>query len=81
MPSPLIALAPDDAPSWLRDAIVEGGGTLVEPGEAEGLVWFGPFAPEDLVPVLAASPARWVQLPWAGVEPYLSMFTPDRVSA
>ena len=78
MPSPLIALAPDDAPPWLTDAITEGGGTLVEPGRAEGLVWFGPFEPEALRPVLAASPARWVQLPWAGVEPYLPMLTPDR---
>ncbi|HVM55052.1 MAG TPA: NAD(P)-dependent oxidoreductase [Acidimicrobiales bacterium] len=78
MAAPLIALAPTDAPSWLADAIVEGGGTLVEPAEAEGLVWFGPFEPDALRPVLAASPARWVQLPWAGVEPYLPMLTPDR---
>ena len=78
MRSPLIALAPADAPSWLADAITAGGGTLVEPADAEGLVWFGPFEPEALRPVLAASPARWVQLPWAGVEPYLPMLTPDR---
>jgi phosphoglycerate dehydrogenase-like enzyme len=76
--APLIALAPADAPSWIADAIVEGGGTLVAPAKAEGLVWFGPFAPDALQPVLAESPARWVQLPWAGVEPYLSMLTPDR---
>lgn len=79
MESPLIALAPADAPAWLADAITEGGGTLVEPSEAEGLVWFGPFEPDDLRTVLAATPARWVQLPWAGVEPYLRMLTPDRV--
>lgn len=78
MTSPLIALAPDDAPSWLADAITAGGGTLVEPSEAEGLVWFGPFEPDALRPVLAESPARWVQLPWAGVEPYLGMLTPER---
>ena len=78
MASPLIALAPADAPTWLADAITAGGGTLVEPPRADGLVWFGPFEPEALRPVLAESPARWVQLPWAGVEPYLSMLTPDR---
>ena len=78
MTSPLIALAPADAPTWLADAITAGGGTLVEPARADGLVWFGPFEPEALRPVLAESPARWVQLPWAGVEPYLSMLTPDR---
>jgi phosphoglycerate dehydrogenase-like enzyme len=80
MASPLIALAPEGAPEWLADAITAGGGTLVPPRDAEGLVWFGPFEPEDLRPVLAESPARWVQLPWAGVEPYveLGMLTPDR---
>lgn len=80
MAAPLIALAPADAPEWIADAIVAGGGTLVDPADAEGLVWFGPFAPDDLKPVLAASPARWVQLPWAGVEPYveLGLLTPDR---
>ncbi|MEA3019092.1 MAG: hypothetical protein QOI47_616 [Actinomycetota bacterium] len=78
MPSPLIALAPADAPSWLADAISEGGGTLVAPAEAEGLVWYGPFEPDALRPVLAACPARWVQLPWAGVEPYLDILSPDR---
>lgn len=80
MPGPLIALAPEGAPSWIADAILAGGGTLVDPADAEGLVWFGPFDPADLRPVLAASPARWVQLPWAGVEPYveLGLLTPDR---
>jgi hypothetical protein len=67
VPRPLIALAPADAPAWIADAIREGGGTLVEPEAAEGLVWFGPFEPDALRPVLSASPARWVQLPWAGV--------------
>lgn len=79
MPSPQIALAPDDAPAWLRDAIADGGGTLVSPDSADGLVWFSPTQPDALRPVLASSPARWVQLPWAGVEPYLSMLTPDRL--
>jgi phosphoglycerate dehydrogenase-like enzyme len=79
VPSPLIALAPAEAPAWIGDAIVDGGGTLVEAAKAEGLVWFGPFEPDALRPVLASSPARWVQLPWAGVEPYLSMLTPDRL--
>lgn len=78
MSSPLIALAPGDAPSWLAEAIIAGGGTLVDPADAEGLVWFGPFDPDALRPVIGASPARWVQLPWAGVEPYLPMLTADR---
>src|SRR5258706_11815162 len=79
MPSPLIAPAPADAPAWLADAITEGGGVLVEPAAADGLVWYGPFEPDALAPVLAASPARWVHLPWAGVEPYLPLLTSDRL--
>lgn len=78
MAAPRIALAPDTAPSWLHDAIVDGGGVLVAPEEAEGLVWFEPFDPGAIVPVLAASPARWVQLPWAGVEPYVEHLDPAR---
>ena len=78
MEAPRIALAPDSAPTWLRDAIVDGGGTLVPPEAADGLVWFGPFEPDALAPVLAASPARWVQLPWAGIEPYVHLLTTDR---
>ena len=78
MAAPRIALAPDTAPEWLRGAIEDGGGSLVPPEEAEGLVWFGPFEPDALAPVLAASPARWVQLPWAGIEPYVHLLTTDR---
>ena len=78
MAAPRIALAPDSAPAWLRDAISDGGGHLVAPEDAEGLVWFGPFEPDALAPVLAASPARWVQLPWAGIEPYVHLLTADR---
>ena len=43
------------------------------PEEADGLVWFGPFEPDALAPVLVSSPARWVQLPWAGIEPYVDV--------
>ena len=76
-PGPRIALAPDSAPTGLRDAITAGGGTLVPPSAADGLVWFGPFEPDALAPVLDSSPARWVQLPWAGIEPYLHLLTTD----
>jgi phosphoglycerate dehydrogenase-like enzyme len=76
---PRVALAPAEAPGWVAEAIVAGGGTVVEPAGAEALVWFGPPDPEGLEPVLAAAAgARWVQLPWAGVEPYAHLLTSDR---
>jgi phosphoglycerate dehydrogenase-like enzyme len=79
--SPLrVALAPDGAPGWVAAAITGGGGTLVAPAEAEALVWFGALEPERLAPVLAEAPrARWVQLPWAGVEPYADLLGPERL--
>lgn len=66
-----IALAPSGERSWLGDAVEAGGGTLVEPPEAAGLVWASTGAADDLAALLADHPGiRWVQLPWAGVEPF-----------
>ena len=79
MPSPRVAVAPDRAPSWVRDAVVAGGGQLVDPPEAEALVWVGGPDAGSFEPVLKAAPgARWVQLPWAGVEPYAELLDPAR---
>jgi phosphoglycerate dehydrogenase-like enzyme len=79
VPSPIpVAVAPANAPAWVSDAVIAGGGTLVSPGEATAIVWFDARNPPDLAPVLAGAPnARWVQLPWAGIEPYLDMLRPD----
>jgi phosphoglycerate dehydrogenase-like enzyme len=49
---------------------------VVPPDDAEALVWTATgfeagFQPNDLAALLKEHPAiRWVQLPWAGVEPY-----------
>jgi phosphoglycerate dehydrogenase-like enzyme len=75
-----IAVAPESAPSWVRDAVVAGGGTLVSPADAEGLIWFDALRPDALAPVLVeAAGARWVHLPWAGIEPYAAILSEDRV--
>ncbi len=82
MPSrstPRIALAPDDAPGWLADAIREGGGQLVEPAGADAVVWGSP-RPGGLSDVLAsATGARWVQLRWAGVEDFVGVIDDERL--
>ena len=79
MTGPRVALAPDGAPRWVGLAIEEGGGTLVPPEEAEAVVWFAATNPEGLPAVLDRAPgARWVQLPWAGVEPYVDLFRDGR---
>lgn len=55
-----------------------GGGRLVEPADATAIIWFDARDPDALGPVLAAaSEARWVHLPWAGIEPYVTMLRSD----
>lgn len=73
---PRVAVEPGGTRDWLRDAVTAGGADLVAPREAEALVWTASgldddHAPAELVELLTAAPGvRWVQLPWAGVEPY-----------
>lgn len=56
---------------WLADAVVAGGGRVVGPAEATGMVWCETSEPDALRAVLDAHPAiEWVQLPFAGIEPY-----------
>jgi phosphoglycerate dehydrogenase-like enzyme len=75
MPTPAVAVEPD---CWRRqvlvDAVEAGGGLVVGPSEADALVWAEP-ARADLMPaMLDDNPnIRWVQLPYAGIEPFLDM--------
>lgn len=69
-----IAVAPEGARPWLADAAVAGGGELVSPSEADAVVWALPNAPAELAALLEAHrQVKWVQLPWAGVEPYVGV--------
>jgi len=64
-----VAVAPAGARGWLVDAVLAGGGVVVDAAEAEALVWAVPGDAEGLDAALRANPGiRWVQLPWAGVE-------------
>ena len=56
----------------LFDAVRRGGGEISPADEAEGIVWVDPSDPGGLQRVLESSPARWVQLPFAGIEPFVS---------
>lgn len=69
-----IALAPEGERVWLADAVREGGGTVVGPEEAEGLVWASVGGADDLAALLREHPGiTWVQLPWAGIEPFVGV--------
>ncbi|CAN5691403.1 D-isomer specific 2-hydroxyacid dehydrogenase family protein [soil metagenome] len=45
---------------------------MAEAAEADAVVWTAPGDPEGLRRLLAASPARWVQLPFAGIESFVA---------
>lgn len=50
--------------------MIHAGGALVGEAEADGIVWTDPRDPEGIREVLGRSPARWVQLPFAGIESF-----------
>ncbi|CAN5567074.1 D-isomer specific 2-hydroxyacid dehydrogenase family protein [soil metagenome] len=76
-PSPRIATQPRSS-GWIDAAVVAGGATVVAPAEATGVVWTDPSGPQALAELLAAHPGiDWVQLPWAGVEPYLDVIAAE----
>ena len=77
---PQVALAPEGTRGWIADAIVAGGGELVELADAEALVWATPSEPEELAATVAEAPnVHWVQLPWAGIEPFASVLDGDHL--
>ena len=77
---PPIAVGPASV-EHVEAAILAGGGRLAEPEEAEGVVWLDPSDPDGLADMLKASPASWVQLPFAGIETFFDagVITPDRI--
>jgi phosphoglycerate dehydrogenase-like enzyme len=69
-----IAVLPDGVRTFLADAVEAGGGVLSGPDEAVSLVWTETAAAEQLGRVLDDHAGLgWVQLPWAGVEPYVDV--------
>ena len=69
-----IAVLPGGVRTFLADAVVAGGGVLSEPEDAVALVWTETAEADALGGVLDDHAGlRWVQLPWAGVEPYVDV--------
>ncbi len=78
--APRIAVAPEGAPEWVAEAVSEGGGHLVGIEAAEGVIWADPRNPDALAQVLdRAKAARWVQLPFAGIENFVHLVDHDHV--
>lgn len=79
-PAPAVAIAPA-ATDDLMAAVERGGGTPIDdPTRADAVIWVDPRNPEGLREVLAGSPARWVQLPFAGIERFVAagVIDPER---
>ena len=64
----------------IADAVRAGGGTVVGLEEQpEALVWLSPLDKDGLRSALStADSVRWVQLPFAGIEAFVDVMTPDR---
>jgi len=70
--APKIALRPASTDE-LEAAVRAGGGEPVEDAaSADAIVWVNPRDPQGLADLLAASSARWVQLPFAGIEAFIA---------
>lgn len=72
---PQVAVEPD---CWRRgalaDAVAAGGGEVVPAADASALVWAEPARADLLPPLIDAHPQiDWVQLPYAGVEPFIEL--------
>jgi len=63
----------------LEEAVRAGGGRLTDIEVAEALIWSDPGDSEGLERALTANPdIGWVQLPYAGVEPFTHLFDGER---
>ena len=62
------------------EAVVAGGGVVVDPSEAEALMWTEPMDGPGLAQTLDGAPGvRWVQLPFVGVDAFLSLLDDSRM--
>lgn len=78
-----VAVEPRTRPV-MRQAFVEavraGGGELAEPETAEALVWADPANVDAFPAVITRAPGvRWIQLPYAGIEPFVDHLDHEHV--
>lgn len=79
MDRPRCAILPEGAPPQIADAVRAGGGEVVDVRDAQALIWADPREAGDLRRVLDEHPGiEWVQLPFAGIEPFVDTLDHDR---
>jgi len=75
-----IAVQPPTSPEWVRDAVIAGGGHVVEPADASAIVWTAARNASGLREILDANDhLEWVQVPFAGIENFVPVLDNDRV--
>ncbi len=73
------AVLPAGERDELRSAVTEGGGRVVDLADANALIWTSTSRADELAEVLRTHPdIRWVQLPFAGIEPFVEVLDHDR---
>ena len=75
-----IAVQPTDSPEWVREAVIAGGGHIVEPADASAIVWTAARNASGLREVLDANAhLEWVQVPFAGIENFVPILDDNRI--
>lgn len=74
-----VTVLPEGRAPWLADAVRAGGGDTAALAEADAVVWADPYDAEGLADVLRRRPdLPWVQLPFAGIDPFVDVLDPVR---
>ncbi len=78
-----IAVAPDTRPTMfeaLSAAVERGGATVGELADARALVFADPERPDLFPGIIGRAPGvEWIQLPYAGIEPFVDHLDADHV--
>lgn len=78
-----VAIAPATRPAMhdaFMAAVIAGGGRPSDIGDADALVWADPSRADAFPALIASAPrVRWVQLPYAGIEPFTGYLDPRYV--
>ena len=75
-----IAVQPHNSPEWVREAVIAGGGHIVEPADASAIVWTAARDASGLREILDAhGHLEWVQVPFAGIENFVPILDEDRI--
>lgn len=75
-----IAVQPPTSPNWVRDAVIAGGGHIVEPRDASAIVWTAPRDATGLREILDQNNhLEWVQVPFAGIENFVPVLDENRI--